>query len=888
MFVLKIYFPLINHLAKYNNAGVDYLLKDNLSNNQINNYSPKLVANNYLASIKSPASELLLLSNKIEKERFTLSKQVLTYPEYLEEVINDPKKYLRSPIQYIIDALDYWNKAKGIKDNATLDTLGHTVKPFAFAKRPWESDLITNKTGVCGQELAINELYSNFIANKNKKPDKMIILHGPNGSGKNRIIETVYEALQHYSETNEGTLYTFNWVFNDKENDDSFDSVFPVYSGPNAIKKQNDNFSTSKTSVTIPASLNTNPIYLLSKEARLKLIDILQKNQKLPIDLSKDDLILEGLDSSSQKIFDALWKMYNGDINKLLSHVQVTRWTLSEQNRRGLVTIPPEQTHEAQLIPITPEIDWNSLPVKIKEAFRASGLHEITGAFPQANRGSIHFEDMFKTPDIGRYLPLLRTIEKNRTTVTSGMGNKSVDERLNLLFLGTTNDINLYNLQKNYADWDSLKERFTLIPVGYERRYKSVTDIYKDQLKQLIPENSGRHIAPNTLNTFGLWTTMTYLFPPTNERYYEAVDRDIKKPLRTAVTRLDPLNKALLYQGEELDLYELDPKKHKFNVEEKTVLKSHLKDIADEFNLGLGKQKFLFYEGGTGISPRDARKLLEETVKAKPNECFSVLELFDVVEEWIKNGLGYEDERVNYARSIRQAADQASKLRQNIVLPSIPEFQPAHKLLIYAKIHARRKIKYDLQDALGFIKPMNEHIKILRKYIEHVKAFRSKQDVLPEWQEPGSLQPSEKFMASVEKILNPVEMMTQDSEIAKNAFRKRIVETYGQWRGEHPDENPMENLERIFSDLVFKMKSKDVEDNKQKLYTFLFDLKKNYEPKNRDSIQDLSNKERLDLLNNGLQALKSSGYCDKCIPKLLDFAFHDDEEYRAAMQTLQK
>ncbi len=841
-----------------------------------------------LPSIKNSATELIKEVSSVEKNRFALSKQVLTFHEYLEEVINNPEKYLRSANQYLVDAIDYWNKVSNIKENQRTTILGHSIKPLVFASKPWESKETASDSGIYGQEIVLNEIYDTLLTSAKKDPERMIILHGPNATGKTRILETLYEALQRYSLSDEGALYTFNWVFKDDDaSADSFDSLFPVYSqGKNPIQKfQNEE---KGGGVVIPGGLNTNPIYLLNQDFRTKLFKLLEENGKLSPDFNRSNLLSNGLNSSSQKIFDALWKLYSGDINKILSHVQVTRWSLSELNRSGLVVIPPEETQEAQLIPITPEIDWNRLPQKIKEAFRASGLHEVTGAFPQANRGNIFFDDMFKTPDLTRYLPLLRTAEKRKITIASGAGHKSVDEKLDVVIWGTTNDINLYNLQKNYSDWESLKERFNLIPVGYERRYKSTGNIYNGQLKQLIPVSSGRHIAPHILDTFGLWTTMTYLFPPTSERYYEIVDKDPAKPLKKAVMRLDLLNKALLYQGEDVDAYELDPKKQKFNTEEKVVLKRYLKEISNEFNIGIGKQKFLFYEGGTGISPRDGRKLLEDAVKLKPDECLSVLELFDATEEWIKQGLNYEDERVLYTKSIRAATEQASKMRQNISLPPVPEFPPAHKLLLLAKGHTRRKIRFDVQNVLGFIKPLEEHVYSFRKYIEHVKAYRSKQSVPIEWQDSSyQNQPNEKFMVDMEKIFDPIELVGADSEPARSAFRKRVMEAYGQWIGEHPGEDINNNLELIFPELMFKLKAKDIEDNKQKLYRFLYDLKIYYEQKDQLELQGHSpnRKKQIELLHKGLEGLNKLGYCEKCIPKLLDFAFNDDE-YKEAMAQL--
>ena len=847
-------------------------------------------------TIQCNARLLLRQLSEIEKGRFAFSKQVLSFDEFLQEAMNNPRKYLRSTSQYAVDALDYWNRRAGVRQDEKIEVLGNKVKPLAFAKRLWEPDQLTDRTGICGQEIVLDEIYNILLTNAQKEhPDYMIILHGPNATGKTLILETLFQALENYSKDDDGVLYTFNWVFknaNNDNNDFSFDSMFPVYSGPNALKSPDyHTISPNEVGVTIPANLNTNPIFLLNKETRLKLINALEKQGKLPPGFNKDHIISGNLDSSSQKIFDALWKHYDGDLNKVLDHIHVTRWSLSEQNRKGLVIIPPEETSEAQLIPITPEIDWDSLPLRIKEAFRSAGLHELEGPFPQANRGHIFFDDMLKGGQISRYLFLLRTAEKGKITISTPNRTNAADEKLDLIIWGNTNDTTLHALQQEYNDWDSLKGRFVFIPVGYERRYKSVAEIYEGQLKQMISPDSARHISPHALEIFALWTTMTYLFPPTNREYYEHVDPDKAKSLRNAVMKLNVLQKALLYQDEDPYSYVLSQKEESslndktLSSEEKGILKHYLKEIANEYNFGVGKHKFLFYEGGTGLDPRDARRILDDAIKARPTECFSILEVFDTLEERIKHGLDFETGRKTYVAGIRKAIDNARQANKSLVLPSVPDFPTALNMFELAQEHARKMIRYEVQTALRLLKPDTEHIDNLSKYVEHVRASRGKRDVEMKWRDkPNQNKPDEQFMQSMEKLFNQIAFTGAVNENERDKFRQNIVETYGQWKAEHEDHNPMDNIEKLFPDLLKKMKAKDLEDNHKKLLEFLYVIKAHQLKKDSEAgsqNQDLR-EERTRLSKLGLESLYSMGYCEKCIPKLIDFAFNSPE-YRTGI-----
>src|SRR5574339_604646 len=45
------------------------------------------------------------------------------------------------------------------------------------------------------------------------RPNKLILLHGPNGSAKSTFIRCLGRALEHYSTLDEGALYRFSWIF---------------------------------------------------------------------------------------------------------------------------------------------------------------------------------------------------------------------------------------------------------------------------------------------------------------------------------------------------------------------------------------------------------------------------------------------------------------------------------------------------------------------------------------------------------------------------------------------------------------------------------------------------------------------------------------------------
>ena len=61
-------------------------------------------------------------------------------------------------------------------------------------------------------QAAIYRVLGNFV--RNRPVDKLILLHGPNGSAKTSLVAASASArLERYSRKPEGALYRFNWVF---------------------------------------------------------------------------------------------------------------------------------------------------------------------------------------------------------------------------------------------------------------------------------------------------------------------------------------------------------------------------------------------------------------------------------------------------------------------------------------------------------------------------------------------------------------------------------------------------------------------------------------------------------------------------------------------------
>src|SRR5262245_18203602 len=65
-----------------------------------------------------------------------------------------------------------------------------------------------------GQEEVQGRVYRvicNFV--REGGVNKLMLLHGPNGSAKSTFVSCLMRALEYYSTLDEGALYRFNWIF---------------------------------------------------------------------------------------------------------------------------------------------------------------------------------------------------------------------------------------------------------------------------------------------------------------------------------------------------------------------------------------------------------------------------------------------------------------------------------------------------------------------------------------------------------------------------------------------------------------------------------------------------------------------------------------------------
>src|SRR5262245_8508751 len=155
------------------------------------------------SSGSSVVRDLLVDLGAAVREDFTRNRRVMSFAEYLNLVVSDPMRQLRSSTQYLVDCFDHYG-------TSMVKYPWGEVRRFHLFDAPWAD----GEDRLFGQEPVQNSVYRvlrSFV--QDGRPNKLILLHGPNGSAKSTFIRCLGRGLEHYSTLDEGALYRFSWIF---------------------------------------------------------------------------------------------------------------------------------------------------------------------------------------------------------------------------------------------------------------------------------------------------------------------------------------------------------------------------------------------------------------------------------------------------------------------------------------------------------------------------------------------------------------------------------------------------------------------------------------------------------------------------------------------------
>ncbi len=672
-------------------------------------------------------------------DEFKSTRALLSFDEWFSLLCDEPTVHARSAAQFVRDAFEHFG-TRGVR------TPKGQVQRYSLFDSEFDG-----WHRLVGQEEAQNELYEaieGFV--RLGRVNKLVLLHGPNGSAKSTILESLQRALEVYSRTERGALYRFAWVFPNRRTS----SGGIGFSADDALRDAlgEDTFArlaSDEMDARVVDEVKDHPLFLIPVASRRGLLeDVLAQEQRFVI----SDAILHGeLSHRNRKIFDALLASYSGDLRKVLQHVQVERFFLSRQYRQGLVTVEPKQTVDARSFAVTPDSAFASLPTSV----RSQAMYAVQGDLVDANRGIVNFSDLLKRP-YEHYKYLLTATE------TRSVALDHLVLGLDLMFTGSANDVELlaFRMQRP-AEYQSFRARLELIRVPFLLDFRVERKIYQEQVGDIL---RGVHVAPHVTKILALWGVMTRMRRPDKANYPELLGKVIEE--------LTPLRKA--------DLYAYGRVPRGLSSEEARELLAAVPDMYQEpYPQAVVKaegstQPLGTYEGSFGASVRDLKAVLLAAASEAGTSCVTVPKVFEEIREYLRD-------KVNY-RWMSLEPDGSFHL-----LDGSPESITHQCWERWLELS-----DWEVREALGLIDEAR-YLELYRKYVVHVSHLLKHERLFDEV--TGELtDPDVKFMVEIEKTMVPD--ITTDE--ARKKHREDVLSRIGAWALSHPNEDPA--YDEIFPD----------------------------------------------------------------------------------------
>ncbi len=415
-----------------------------------------------------------------------------TLNEYLNLVKKNPK-ITRNAFQRMYDMV----MEKGTKEYVD-------VKKQMVHYNFFDDEDNHGKDAVFGMDITLmklmNVLRSAALGYGTEK--RVILLHGPVGSAKSTVCRMLKKGIERYSKTDNGLMYTFEWIDPDGEHGDIFGEGVRVF----------------------PSPMHEEPLLLIPKDMRDKLCEELNRS-------SKDEFRIKikgELCPPSRYIFSKLLEKYHGDVTQVFKHVRVKRLVLSEADRIGIGTFQPKDEKNQDSTELTGDINYR----KIAEYGSDSDprAFNFDGEFNVANRGMVEFVEVLKL-DVAFLYDLLGASQEH-TVKPKKFAQTHIDE----VIIGHTNEPEYRKLQDNEF-MEALRDRTVKIDIPYITKLNKEIKIYEKDFNSR--RLRGVSIAPHTIEMAAMWAILTRL----------------EKPKKANLSRLQKLK---LYDGKNLPGYTED------------------------------------------------------------------------------------------------------------------------------------------------------------------------------------------------------------------------------------------------------------------------------------------------------------------------------------------
>ena len=681
------------------------------------------------------------------KGAFEEQHSILSFEEYLQLFEKAPRTQARGAAQYLRDVIDHFGAAPVAApwgEERRFRIFDQAFAPEAQTAR------VAGHEDVQG---AIYRIVSNFV--RSGRVDKLILLHGPNGSAKSSIVSALMRGMEAYSRIPEGALYRYAWVFPSERRLRGGGAVGFGQRGDVDELTTFAHLEGDALDARLPCPLKDHPLFLLPRPERRKLLQERCRPSERG-DAGEDTFVLSDYVADGEvchfchQIFSALLGTYHGDYLKVLRHVQVERFYISPRYLQGAVTVEPQLSVDAGWRQVTSDRGHRALP----PALQSLALFEATGPLVAANRGALEFADLLKRPpEAFKYL--LGTSETGRVAIDSFILH--LDEVL----LASANEKQLSMFkEKDLADFGSFRGRLELVRVPYLRRWRVEREIYD---RQLTPATVGKHVAPHATEVAALWAVLTRLKKPILDRY--------RGEVRDVLDDLAPLEK--------LKLYDSGAAPARLSLSQAKELRKHVEEIYHESDV------YPLYEGRVGASAREIKTVLFNAAQSPHHACLTPMAVLEQLE----------------------ALCQDKSLHEFLQQETIDGYHDHEEFVRVAEAELLDTLDEEIRDSMGMVTEA-QYRDLFGRYLALVSSWTTGERVRN--RVTGSYeQPDEERMIEFERII-------MGDEDDRPGFRRSMIAAVGAYRLDHPDAREIDTP-AIFPELFRRLRAHYYEERKRQL-----------------------------------------------------------------------
>ena len=405
----------------------------------------------------SSSSLFDVVQEGLNREQNTTSEWEGSFQDYLELVEANPLA-ARNSFQRLLDMVESHG-------SVPPDQRGGVTRWKLF-----DDPFDRGRDAVYGLDEPLDQLIHILRAGAQRfGPEKrVILLHGPVGSAKSTIVRLLKKGLEAYSATEDGALYTFSWEIDGE---------------------------------SIPSPMHQEPLLLVPSLMRGSV------EERLNVNLKRDYKIeIEGeLDPVSRYYYNQLDRRYDGDWTKILEHVRVRRFLLSEKDRVGIGTFQPKDEKNQDSTELTGDVNYRLIAEYGSDSDPRA--FNFDGEFNVANRGMLEFVEVLKL-DVAFLYDLLGASQEH-TIKPRKFAQTHIDE----VIIGHTNEPEYRKLQNNEL-MEAFRDRTIKIDIPYNLSVDNEVKIYRRQFnRESITHVS---VAPHTMEVAAMWSVLTRLEDPTH------------------------------------------------------------------------------------------------------------------------------------------------------------------------------------------------------------------------------------------------------------------------------------------------------------------------------------------------------------------------------------